>query len=66
MFEKVFAVMLNTQKSPLAPMLTHCCASNRGDQAQRPLFEGGFRGIVAVATCKKTLKHPLRRVENSG
>jgi hypothetical protein len=50
MFEKVLAVILSTQRSPLAPL------KKGGNSLKVPLFKGDLGGSVRFATCDQTFK----------
>ena len=64
MFEKVFAVMFNTQRSPLAPLekggnglkVPLFRSSPQGFRGIKALWASKKRGIVSVATCERTFK----------
>jgi hypothetical protein len=50
MFEKVLAVILSTQRSPLAPL------KKGGNSLKVPLKKGDLGGSVRFATCDQTFK----------
>jgi hypothetical protein len=50
MFEKVLAVILSTQRSPLAPL------KKGGNSLKVPLFKGDLGGSVRFATCDQTFQ----------
>jgi hypothetical protein len=54
MFEKVFAVMLSTQRSPLPPL------KKGGTRLKVPLFKGDLGGSYDLLLTIELFKHPLR------
>jgi polar amino acid transport system substrate-binding protein len=53
--------MLSTQRSPLAPVLTHHCARKKGGiSAKVSLRKGDLGGSCLLLLAKRLLKHPLR------
>jgi hypothetical protein len=59
LFEKVFAVMLSIQRSPLAPL------QKGGINLKVPLLKGDLGGSPLLLLAKRPLKHLLKRVHPS-